>query len=67
MEKSMTLNIKQRKGSDCSGNGIIKPDVVLYEEGLNDRISNECACHFQSASSYYKERLHPWLFILQQS
>ena len=25
----------------CSCGGIIKPDVVLYEEGLNDRTINE--------------------------
>ena len=27
--------------SKCSCGGIIKPDVVLYEEGLNDRTINE--------------------------
>lgn len=35
----------------CSCGGIIKPDVVLYEEGLNDRTVNEAVSEIQSCDT----------------
>lgn len=35
----------------CSCGGIIKPDVVLYEEGLNDRTVNEAVSKIQSCDT----------------
>lgn len=35
----------------CSCGGIVKPDVVLYEEGLNDRTVNEAVSEIQSCDT----------------
>lgn len=33
----------------CECGGIIKPDVVLYEEGLDDQVMSEAICHIARA------------------
>ena len=42
----------------CTCGGDIKPDVVLYEEGLDDRVISESVRHIRNADIYVTGRWH---------
>ena len=50
----------------CSCGGVIKPDVVLYEEGLDDRTLKKSVDYIRHADILIIGGGHPWWCILRQ-